>query len=106
MARFLAIWKQNPMAPFPTDPVKAAKLNEMMFAGIDKLMKKGEIIDFGMFPDGTTGFAISKGEAADVFRRVNMFQPYFLLEVHEILPYEVAKAISKEIYKTRIEQVK
>jgi len=106
MARFLAIWKQNSMAPFPTDPSEAAKLNLMMFAGIDDLMKKGEILDFGMFPDGTTGYAISQGEAADVFRRVNMFQPYFLFEVHEIVPFEQAKAIMKEIYKIRIEQAK
>ena len=106
MARFLAIWKQNQMAPYPTDPTEAAKLNQMMFAGIDELKKNGEILDFGMFPDGTTGFAISKGEAADVFRRVNMFQPYFLFEVHEIVPYEQAKEITKEIYKMRIEQAK
>ena len=104
MAKFLALWKQNPMAPFPTDPQEAAKLNAMMFAGIDDLMKKGEIIDFGMFPDGSNGYAISKGEAADVYRRVNMFQPYFLFEIHEIVPYEQAKEIMKQIYKMRIEQ--
>ena len=106
MAKFLAIWKQNQMAPFPTGPSEATKLNQMMFAGIDELMKKGEILDFGMFPDGTTGYAISKGEAADVFRRTNMFQPYFLFEIHEIVPYEKAKEITKEIYKMRIEQAK
>ena len=92
------------MAPFPTDPSEAAKLNQMMFAGIDELMKKGEILDFGMFPDGTTGYAISQGEAADIFRRTNMFQPYFLFEVHEIV--QKAKEIMKEIYKMRIEQAK
>jgi hypothetical protein len=94
------------VAPWPTDPSEASKLNEMMFAGLDELMKKGEMVDFGMFVDGTAGFGISTGEAADVFRRVNMFQPYFLAEVHEIVPYEQGKEILRGIMKARIEQPK
>ena len=106
MARFLAIWKQNPMAPFPADPLKASKLSENLFANLDAFMETGEIEDFGMFPDAVSGYAISNGEAADVFKRVSMFQPYYLFEIHEIVDYGAAKGIMKEIYKIRIEQAK
>lgn len=94
------------MAPWPTDPSEAAKLYETMFAGLDELMKKGEMVDFGMFPDGTSGFGIGTGDAADVFRRVNMFQPYFLAELHEIVPYEKAKEILRGIVQAQIERAK
>ena len=107
MARFLVIWQQNQAAPWPTDPSEAAKLNESLFAGVGELIKKGEIVEFGMFPDGTSGFTISEGDAADVFRRTNMFQPYFLAdEVHEIIPYEQAKGILRGIMQAQIEQAK
>ena len=43
MARFLALWRMNWRAPWPTDPSKYLELNEKMWASIDELMKKGQI---------------------------------------------------------------
>jgi len=106
MGRFLAIWRQNPAAPWPTDPSKAAELNELLFAAVHDLMAKGEIVEFGWFPNGTSGYAISIGEITDVFRRVSMFQPYFLSDVHEIIPYEKGKEINREILQMRIAMAK
>jgi hypothetical protein len=106
MVRFLTLWRQNLMAPWPTDLSKTAELYERMFASLDQLMKKGEIVDFGMFPDGISGFGISTGDAATVFRRMNMFQPYFIGEVHEIVPYEQAKEILRGMIKAQMEQAK
>ena len=67
-------------------------------------MKKGEIEEFGFFLDGLSGYAISTGTAADVLRRVTSFQPYFIPEVNEIIPYEQGKATILAIQKARIEQ--
>jgi len=77
VARFLVIWHQNPVAPSPTDPSEAAKLNEKIFAAMDDLVKKGEVEEIGPFSDGISGYAILKGDPTDVYRNVSMFLPYF-----------------------------
>lgn len=97
MARFLILWRTNLAAPWPTDASKAMKLNETMWAAIDKFKKEGVLEDFGFFPNATSGYAIGKGEATDVFARVNMFLPYMHGEVHEIIPYEKGKGILREV---------
>ena len=74
MARFLVFWCVNWSAPWPMDPSKNLELNEMMWAGMDGLMKKGEIEQFGAFPDGTSGYAIGKGETTGILRDLSMFQ--------------------------------
>ena len=106
MARFLVLWRTNPVAPWPTDPSEALELNEKMFAAIDDLIKKGEVKEFGYFPDGTSGYAIGEGEATDAFRNVSMFQPYILGEVHGIIPYEKGKEITIALLKARIAAAK
>ena len=106
MARFLVLWRQNPVAPWPTDPSEVLKLYERMFATMDDLIKKGEIEEFGFFPDANSGYVIGKGESTDVFRRVNMFLPYILCEVHEIIPYEKGKEIERAVLKAKIEAAK
>lgn len=103
MARFLVLWRQNLAAPWPADPSKGLRLNEMMMAGIENLMKKGEIEEFGFFPDGMSGYGISKGETTDVYRRVSMFQPFITVEVHEIIPFQKGREISMAVMKARIE---
>ncbi len=106
MARFLTLWRQNPVAPQPEDFMGELELIEGMFAVMDDLMKKGEIEEFGFFPDANSGYVISKGESADVFRRANMFQPHILSEVHEIIPYEKGKEIMIAVVKAKLEPPK
>ena len=106
MARFLTLWRQNPVAPQPEDFMGELELIEGMFAVMDDLMKKGEIEEFGFFPDANSGYVISKGESADVFRRANMFQPYIRSKVREIIPYEKGKEIELAVAKARIEAAK
>lgn len=96
MARFLVLWRMNLSAPWPTDPIEALKLNEMMWAAIDGFMKEGVIEDFGNFPDATSGYAIGKGDATDIYKRLNVFLPYMSAEVHEIIPYEKGKELVRE----------
>lgn len=103
MSRFLILWRQNTAAAWPTDPSEGLKMNEMMMDKIEQLMKKGEIEEFGFFPDGSSGYGISKGEASDVFRRVSMFQPFINVEVQEIIPFEKGREISRAVMKEQIE---
>jgi hypothetical protein len=106
VARFLVLWRLSPVAPWPTDPSKLLELEEKIWAGIDGLMKKGEIEEFGVFPDGYSGYAIGKGETADLYRNVSMFQPYIVSEVHEIIPYEKHKEIIRAVLKAQIAAMK
>jgi len=106
MARYLILWRMSSSALQPTDPSKSSELNEKMFAGIDGLIKKGDIEECGAFPDGTSGYVIAKGETIDIFRDACMFQPYILVEVHEIIPYEKQKEILRALLKAQIPTAK
>ena len=106
MGRFLVLWYQDPVAQWPTDPSESLKLNERMMGTIADLMKKGEIEEFGFFTDGTSGYVISKGEAVDIFRRANMFQPYITVEVHEMIPFEKGREISRAVWEAKIAAAK
>ena len=78
----------------------------MMFAAIENLMAKGEIEQFGFFPDGRSGYVMGKGETIDSFRNVSMFLPYIYSEVHEIIPYKQGKETMITLLKTMIELAK
>jgi hypothetical protein len=106
MARFLAIWRVNPSAPWPTDPSKNLEMLEKMWASIDDLIRKGEIEEIGSFPEALVGYTISKGEAIDVYRRVSMFNPYFVFEIHEMLPWEKTKETLRAVSKAQIAAMK
>jgi hypothetical protein len=106
MARFLVIWRVNPAAPWPTDPSKTLEMLEMMWAGIDELMKKGEIEEMGSFPESNVGYTISRGEAIDAFRRASTFYPFFVFEIHEIIPYEKQKEILRAVCKAQTAAMK
>lgn len=97
MTRYLILWRMNPAAPWPTDPSKGSELNEMMWMAIDRFKHEGLLEDFGFFPDGTSGYAIGKGDAIGVFSSLNMFIPYMLADVHEIIPYEKGKKALREV---------
>jgi len=106
VARFFAIWHISPTAPWPTDPSKLLEMEEMMWANIDGLMKKGEIEEFGAFPDGYSGYIISKGETVDVYRNVSMFHPYVDFDIHEIISLEKQKEVLRAVRKAQIEAMK
>ena len=109
MARFLVLWRTNPAAPWPTDPVEVSKFVEKTWAVIDDLIKKGEVKEHGLFLDRTpfTGYDMYEGEATDVLRFVSMlYMPYYGCEVREIIPYEKEKEILRAIWKAQAEAVK
>jgi len=106
MAKFLGLWRFNPMAPMPTDPIEAAKMFEMMFAAMDNLIKTGEVQEFGFFPDGTSGYTISSGGSKGQLRGSFSFYPFVGIEVHEIVPYETGKEVLRGVMKAQAEAMK
>jgi hypothetical protein len=69
----------------------------MFWGFIDDLMKKGLVKDYGVFPDGGSGFIIGEGEIINIYSAVNMFIPYVSCEVHEIISYEKQKEIQRAL---------
>ena len=106
MARFLLIWRSNPVAPWPTDPVEYSKFIENSFAAMDDLVKKGLIKEMGSFLDGNSGYVICEGEGADIYRANSMFLPYWESEVYEIISWEKTKEITAALMKAQIEAAK
>ena len=88
------------------DPQKSRELNEILWAVLDDLMKKGLVKDYGIFPDGESGYLIAEGEAVSVYTSVNMFIPYVSCEVLEIIPFEKQKEIIRALCKAQIAQAK
>ena len=106
MGRFLVLWHRSPVAPWPEDPVESSKLVEKLWMGIDNLIKKGTMKEFGYFLDGMSGYAIGEGDSVETFRNVSMFGPYIESEVQEIIPYEKAKGTLRALWKTLAEAAK
>ncbi len=106
MARFLILWRPNLLAQRLKDPSENLKFVEKAIATIDDLIKKGEVEEFGFFPDANSGYIIIKGESADVFRISEMFYPNILGEVREIVPYEKGKEIALALAKDKVEAAK
>jgi len=104
MARFLTVWRSNRMAPWPRDPQEYSNLSKKMWAGIDDLMKKGEIKEFGFFIDGRSGFVISEGDALTCLRNHSMFGAFYDFEVNEIIPYEQGKETMRAVMKAQAAQ--
>jgi len=103
MAKFLNVWRYDRNAPWPTDPAEMLKLTEMMFAMLDKALKEGALLEFGYFPDGSSGYAISSSETKDQFGRMCSFFPWILTDVHEMIPYETGKEIMRAVVKAQAE---
>ena len=105
MAKFMTIWRANPSAPWPVDPAAARQQFEMMFAAVDAGLKSGLILEFGFFPNSSSGYAICSGDAKDVFMSALANYPGSLFEVHEIIDYETGKAIARQVLKAQAEQM-
>jgi hypothetical protein len=106
MAKFLGLWRFNPIAPMPTDPIEVEKMLETMFAAMDNLIKTGEVLEFGFFPEATSGYAITSGGSTGQFRGSFSFYPFVGIEVHEIVPYEKGKEIMRGVLKAQAEAMK
>jgi hypothetical protein len=103
MARYLITWTSNPAFSWPTDPAEALKLNEMLFAAVDDLMKKGEITDAGWFLNGASGYVIGEGDGATQLKNSSRFTNFFNVTVQEAIPYEAGKQVFRASLKAAIE---
>ena len=106
MARMISFWRFNLAAPFPMDPLKLLEMQEQYWALMDGMIKKGEIEEFGFFPNAVSGYVISNGEAANFFKNASMFLPFIINDEHEIIPYEKGKEVIRAMLKAQIAAMK
>jgi hypothetical protein len=105
MAKTMIIWRANTSAPWPADPTESAKLNEMMWAQMDSMLKAGQVLEFGFFPDAISGYVIANGGPADQYMGSFSMYPWVVSEVHEIVPFEKGKEIGRAVLKGMAEQM-
>jgi hypothetical protein len=106
MAKYMAIWRANPSAPWPMDPSEAMQRDEMRFAFLDEGLKSGQLLEYGWFADGTSGYVISEGEdAKGILAMAFAAHPWFQREVHEIIDYETGKELARQVLKAKVQQM-
>ncbi|MGB8311397.1 MAG: hypothetical protein WCE81_05995 [Halobacteriota archaeon] len=106
MAKYLVLWRLSPTAPWPTDPAEVIKLNEMLFAAADNLIKAGVIKEHGFFLAGG-GYTIYEIESLEAFRVAQMLHPFVeAVKVEEMVPYERGKEIVREAWTAKAEAMK
>ena len=105
MPKYMGIWRVNQNAPWPLDAETRTQLLEMAWAAIDEDLKSGFVLEFGFFPNATSGYAIVSGEAKDVFGAAFGNYPWWEFEVHEIIDYETGKAAVRQVLKAQAEQM-
>ena len=103
MGKYLILWTQNPMAPWPTDPAESLKLYETFWAMMDGLMKKGDVKELCWFLNTTSGYAIGEGDSTTVLKNNSLFSLYFNMKVQEAIPYETGKQVLRASLKAVIE---
>lgn len=106
MAKYMILWRRNPVAPWPTTPEENLKFMEKAWAGIDNLIKKGEILEMGIFVDGNSGYSIGEGDSETTLKNLSMFLPFWIAEVHEIVPYPKSREVLTNVIKAQIEAAK
>lgn len=89
MAKSLNLWEVVP-GTMPTDPKERGAILSKMGEITKKMMDDGLVLDWGVFPGGSAGYAISAGEAIDGFKASMLFAPYFKFEIRSVLSLDEA----------------
>jgi hypothetical protein len=97
MTRWLNVWKFNPLA-IPADPERAAQLWTALSDGVADQLRTGEILEWGIYADGSGGYGIfDDGGNADAMRlvltRSLARMPFVISDVRPVLDVEQARTV-------------
>jgi hypothetical protein len=84
MAKSLNLWEVVP-GTMPTDPKERGAILGKMGEMTKKMMDDGLVLDWGVFPGGSAGYAISAGEPIDGLKASMAFAPYYKFEIRQVL---------------------
>jgi hypothetical protein len=82
----------------PADPQQAARIWSALSEGVTGQLKSGEILDWGIYPDGSGGYGLfDDGGNADamqlVLARSLAKMPFVISDVRPVLDVEQAKRV-------------
>jgi len=93
MAKYLILWESVP-GYIPADPAQRGMLLGKMMEMTKKALDDGDITDWGLFSDGSAGYAMSEGTGANNLKGAMNFMPYYKFSVREVLSLaEVAQVM-------------
>ena len=84
MAKYFMTWEADEHL-WPIDSKEQAALGMKLGKLIQKAIKKGKIIDWGIFIGGDRGYTIAEGDAVDLYAELQQYHPYIDFMVHQVL---------------------
>jgi hypothetical protein len=96
MAKYLNLWEVVP-GTMPTDPAERGALLGKMGEMTKKMMDDGLVLDWGVFPGGSSGYAIAAGEPADGLKASMAFAPYYKFEIRPVLSLAETMQVMKSM---------
>ena len=81
----------------PTDPKEQAALLGRLLEMTKKMLDEGQLTEWGVFADGSAGYAIGEGTEADMLKRTMSFIPYVKFHIHPILSVEQTAELVKSM---------
>jgi len=96
MAKYFMTWEADESL-WPTDPKELNALVSKLSEMVKQDMKEGKTSDWGIFVGGDKGYAISEGNALDLYKGLQRFHPYINFMVHEVLSIDEVSEVWKSM---------
>ena len=84
MSKVLILWK-GVNARVPADPKEAMKLFSFLTQTVQEDLKSGKLKDWGVFAEGSEGYAIYEGNEIDLAMEVGKYTPFIEFEARMVL---------------------
>ena len=96
MARYIMFWEYN-TAHCPVDTQEKVKQWLTMTDTIKKMLKSGEIKEYGQYAGETAGYCIVEGNELDVLKLVSHFTPFTKFTEKALLSVEQCEQVWKSL---------
>jgi hypothetical protein len=96
MSKFLILWEGVP-GYMPADPKQRGEITGKMMEMTKKALDERQISEWGIFSNGSAGYAMSEKTEADVLRGAMQFAPFFKFTVHPVLSLKEAGEVMKSM---------
>ncbi len=96
MVKYLNLWEVVP-GTMPADPKERVAVLGKMGEITKKMMDDGLVLDWGVFPSGGAGYAISAGEPIDGLKAAMLFSPYYKFDIRPVLSLDEAMQASQSM---------
>ena len=84
MAKYFMTWEADEHL-WPINSKEQAALAMKLGELVQRAMKEGKIVDWGIFVGGDRGYAIGEGNAVELYAELQEYHPYIDFMVHQVL---------------------